>query len=389
VQLSEVETGFQLWSERYDRELTDIFDVQDEIARAVADRLKVTLADGPLDRLARLVERGTTDVEAYQLYLQGRALLMRRGAGIRRAIELFEQAVALDPKYSVAWAAIAEAHTVLAVFGLVRGADSKPAALAAATRAIELSPSSAAGHASLAFAMLAFTTDRATAKQEFERALELNPHNVQARCWYGLYYLQWVAGELEEGLSHARRALDDDPLSAYTAMILAACLGTAGRLDEAISVSRLAMERDPESSVARWALEVVLIEAGRFEEAIGLLETTPIESANALELVSLAIAYQAAGRAAEAAAIHEAVLARTSVGYVPYAFRALTAAAVGRQDEAIASARAGWEDREPPFVLLARHHLQWRPLHADPRFQAILREMDAAPADGSFGSEPA
>ena len=85
VQLSEVETGFQLWSERYDRELTDIFDVQDEIARAVADRLKVTLADGPLDRLARLVERGTTNVEAYQLYLQGRAELTRRGTGIRRA----------------------------------------------------------------------------------------------------------------------------------------------------------------------------------------------------------------------------------------------------------------------------------------------------------------
>jgi hypothetical protein len=144
VQLSEVASGPQLWSERFDRRLNDIFDVQDEIASAVADRLKVTLADGPLDRLARLVERGTTNVEAYQLFLQGRAELTRRGSGLRRALALFEEAVTCDPDCSMAWAAIAEAHTVLAYFGVVRGAESKSTALAAAARAIELAPSSAA-----------------------------------------------------------------------------------------------------------------------------------------------------------------------------------------------------------------------------------------------------
>jgi hypothetical protein len=137
------------------------------------------------------------------------------------------------------------------------------------------------------------------------------------------------------------------------------------------------MERDPESYVARWALSVVLVEAGRFDQAIALLETIPVESAGALELVSLAFAYQCAGRAADTAAVHEAMLARSAVRYVPHAFRALTASAVGRQDEAIASARAAWEDREPPFLIFARHFPQWRPLHADPRFQAILREMEA------------
>jgi serine/threonine-protein kinase len=382
VQLSEVETGFQLWSERYDRELTDIFDVQDEIARAVADRLKVTLADGPLDRLARLVERGTTNIEAYQLYLQGRALLMRRGGGIRRAIELFEQAVTFDPRYAVAWAAIAEAHTVLASFGVVRGAESNRHALAAAARAIELSPSSAAGHAALGYAVLAFANGRSQGRRELERALELNPHDVQGRCWYALFYLQWVAGELDQGLAHARRALEDDPLSAYATMIVAACLATAGRLDEAIEMGRLAMERDPESYVARWQLGVVLAEAGRIDEAIALLETAPAGSASTLELVSLAYAYRQAGRGADAVTVHEAVLARSTFGYVPHAFRALSAAAAGRQDEAIVSARAAWDDREPPFILFARHFPQWRPLHADARFQAILREMDAPAADG-------
>jgi TolB-like protein/Flp pilus assembly protein TadD len=375
VQLSEVETGFQLWSERYDRDLTDIFDVQDEIARTVAERLKVTLVDGPLDRLARLVERGTTDVDAYQIYLQGRALLTRRGAAIPRAIELFERAVALDPNYSVAWAAIAEAHTVLAFLGVVRGAESRARALAAAWRAIELSPSSAAGHAALGVAVLAYANDRSQARQEFERALELNPHDVQGRCWYALFYLQWVEGQFDQGVSHARRALADDPLSAYTTMIVAACLGTAGRLDEASAMGRLAMERDPESYVARWATGVVLIEAGRAAEAIALLETTPAES-SALELISLAFAYQQAGRAADATAIHERVLGRATARYVPRAFLALSAAAAGRHDDAIAYAREAWDDREPPFILFARHFPQWRPFHADPRFQDILREMD-------------
>ena len=88
--------------------------------------------------------------------------------------------------------------------------------------------------------MLAYADDRPQARREFERALELNPHDVQGRCWYALFYLQWVAGEFEQGVSHARRALADDPLSAYTTMIVAACLGTAGRLDEAGEMGRLA-----------------------------------------------------------------------------------------------------------------------------------------------------
>jgi len=377
VQLSEVETGFQLWSERYDREVNDIFEIQDDIATAVAERLKVTLADGPLDRLARLVERGTTNIDAYQLYLQGRALLTRRGTGMGRALELFQQAVALDPNYSVAWAAIAETHTALAYLGIVRGAESKSHAIAAATRAIELSPASAAGHAALGCAVLAYSNDRSRARRAFDRALELNPHDVQGRCWYALFYLQWVAGEFDRGLAHARRALDDDPLSEYVTMIVAACLATAGRLDEAIDMGRLAIERDPQSYVARWQHGVVLVEAGRLDEAIALLETAPEQVANTLELISLAFAYQRAGRVAGAAAVHHRVLGRAAERYVPRAYLALSAAAAGLPDDAIACARAAWEDREPPFLLFARHHPQWRPLHADPRFQSILREMNA------------
>jgi serine/threonine protein kinase len=133
VQLSEVATGFQLWSKRYDREVKDIFDVQDEIAKAVAERLRVTLAAGD-----RLVEQATPNIEAYELYLKGRALIDRRGASVPVGLELLEKAVRLDPRYSLAWAGIADALTVLAYSGAARGSASKAQAMAAARRSIEL-----------------------------------------------------------------------------------------------------------------------------------------------------------------------------------------------------------------------------------------------------------
>src|SRR5262245_11109037 len=122
VQLSDVANGFQLWSERYDRELKDIFDVQDEIAKTIAERLRVTLAGGKDDRL---VERVTTNVQAYQLYLKGRALVDRRGASVAAGIDLLRRAVELDPGYSLAWAGVADALTVQAYAGVARGSESK------------------------------------------------------------------------------------------------------------------------------------------------------------------------------------------------------------------------------------------------------------------------
>ena len=152
VQLSDVANGFQLWSERYDRELKDIFDVQDEIAKAIAERLRVTLAGGKDDRL---VEQATTNIEAYQLYLRGRALVDRRGASVPAGLDLLRKAVELDPGYSLAWAGVADALTVLAYSGAARGSESKPQAMAAAKRSIELDPTSAVGHTALACASLA------------------------------------------------------------------------------------------------------------------------------------------------------------------------------------------------------------------------------------------
>ena len=375
VQLSDVADGFQLWSERYDRELKDIFDVQDEIAKAIVERLRVTLAGGSA---GRLVEPATTNIEAYQLYLKGRALLDRRGASIPPALDLFRKAVEIDPGYSLAWAGIADAFTVLAYSGAVRGSESKPQAMAAATRSIELDPASAAGHTALACATLLYENNRAMAKQEFERALELSPSDVLGRCWYALFYFQWARGEFEQGIAEARRALDIDPLSAYVTMILGACLYTAGRVDEAIETCRRAVQQDPESFVARWALGLSLGMAGRFEEAVSTFEAAAgMSGRHSLALSSMAEVFGRWGKPAEASALHRELLERASRTYVPLAHLVLTAEAAGQHEEALSFARRAWDEREPPFILSARHMPEYRTLHSDPRFAAILREMDS------------
>jgi TolB-like protein/Tfp pilus assembly protein PilF len=293
AQLSDAQNGYQLWSERYDRELKDIFDVQDGIAKAIAERLKVALAGAKDDRL---VENGTTNVEAYQLYLKGRALLDRRGASVPTGLDLLRKAVEVDTGYSLAWAGVADAFTVLAYSGAVRGSETKPHAMPAAARSIELDPRSAAGHNALACATLLYENDRIRAGKEFERALELSPRYVMARCWYALLYFQWACGKFEQGIGEARRALDIDPLSSYAMMNLAGCLCTAGRLEEAIETARRAVQLDLESFVAHWMLGVALGTAGRFEDAVASLERAAAMSGrHTLAITSLASVFGQGG----------------------------------------------------------------------------------------------
>jgi len=374
VQLSDVASGFQLWSEQYDRELKDIFDVQEEIAKAIAERLRVTLAGG---KDARLVEQGTTNVEAYQLYLRGYALLGRRGASIPEALDLFRKAVEIDPGYSHAWSGIADACTGLGITGSVSNTGGKSQAMAAATRSIEIDPTSAAGHTALACATLLFDNNRAMAKEEFERALELRPSYALGRSWYATFFLQWTCGELEQGIVEVRRALDSDPLSAYIMMLLACCLCTAGRLNEAIETARRAVRQDPESFITRWVLGVSLGTAGQFDEAVSTLETaSAISGRHSRALASLALVFGQSGKRPEASALHGELVDRASRAYVPLTYLALTAEASGQHEEAMSLARRAWDARDPTFILHARHFPEFRSLRSDPRFVAILREMN-------------
>jgi serine/threonine protein kinase len=200
AQLISVADGYHLWSERYDRELKDIFEVQDEIAGAIADRLKVALKGGQQPS----AKAGTSNLEAYQLYLKGRALLYRRGLDIRRAANCFDSAVALDPQYALAWAGLGDARTMLGLYGLERPQVIMPRAKEAAIRAVALDPMLAEAHCSLACISLLHDWDRDKAEVGFLRARELNPRYLQNLGWFALFYLVWARGRFDEGIAIAR-----------------------------------------------------------------------------------------------------------------------------------------------------------------------------------------
>ena len=373
VQLVDVSNGFHLWSERYDRQMEDIFDVQDEIARAIADRLKVTLAGS---QTRRLVKAPTRNMEAYELYLKGRALLLKRGRGVAEAEACLQRAVELDSGLAAAWAGLADTHTVKGYWGMAPPDETMPQALEAARRAIELDPGSAEGLCALANATLLYERGYAAAEQSFLRCLELSPNYTQGRCWYALFYLQWVGGRLEEGVAEARRALEADPLSAYAAALLAFALAGAGRTGESIEPGRLAVERDPDALLTQWIYGNCCHWDGRFEEAVAAFETgAALSGRHHYTLANLAMTYADWGKMSEAQALYREIAAREGREYVPRATLALAAAAAGEQDMALELTRQACDAREPILVLYARIFPDYQRLRDDPRFDEILRRL--------------
>lgn len=374
AQLVNVADGYHLWSERYDLEMKDIFEIQDEIARSIAERLRVSLEG---KREEPLVRAATKNLEAYELYLKGRALLYRRGGAIPHAGQCFDRAVKLDPDYALAWAGLADSYTTLGYYGLAAPDACMPKGMEAARRAVALDPSLAEAHNALAMACLMGTWDKAEAEREFLRALELNPKYIQARDWYALFYLQFSEGRLAEGVAQAKLALESDPLSSYTHAIYGLTCAIAGKYAEAVQISRRAVELDSESYLARMILLGVLQSAGRFEEGVAVGELAlAMSGRHSWAMALLAVTFADWGKPADADAVYAEMLARACRQYVPAALLALAASAAGRQDEAIRHAREALEIRDPgcqPYF--SRHQSFSARLYAYPRFRELLSEF--------------
>jgi serine/threonine-protein kinase len=372
VQLVDVTNGFQLWSERYDRQMADIFDVQDEIARGIADKLKITLAGSTSTRLVKAV---TSNVQAYELYLRGRALLLKRGKGASEGADCLRRATELDPGFAAAWAGLADAHTVKGFWGMAPPAETMPKALTAARRAVELDPDLAEGHAALAAALLLWERDYAAADASFRRCLALNPGYTVGRCWYALFSLQFVHGRLDDGVAEARRALEADPLSAYATSLLAMTLGVAGHTAEAVEMGRLAVQRDPDALLAHWVHGLTAHWHGAFEESVAAFAAATAVSGSAYATVCCAATYADWGRPAEARAEYDKACVQSLREYVPRTSLALAAAAAGEQDLAIDLARQSCDEREPALFIYARVFPDWRRIREDPRFDDVMRRL--------------
>ena len=373
VQLVDAADGYQLWSDRYDRVIEDVFAVQDEIAATIADRLRLTLSR---DRAGGGRPR-TKSMAAYELYLKGRALLYRRGPSIKIAIECFEQAVALDGDYAQAWAGLADGLTVSAHGGVAPAKELMPRALAAARRAVSLDDDLAEAHNALACATMLYERDDALAGREFERALELNPNYPQALSWYGLWYQQWVMGREQEGRATLERLLALDTLSSYAHSMLAFSYQNGSDNSAAVEFTRRAIELDAQSFVALWGHGAELLLNQDFDEAIVALEKAlAMSGRHAWALVLQASCYARAGRMTEARAVYAELDARRATGYVQPGLLVVAAHDVFGLEAGLAEARRAVEERDPLFVTIARNTVWMDPLRPDPRFQALLRELN-------------
>ena len=374
AQLIDVAKDEHLWSERYDREMEDIFAIQDEIARTIADKLKLTLGD---DSETTLVKPHTENIEAYQLYLKGRALMYQRGWGIVQGLECIEQALALDPEYALAHAGLADVHSLLGYYGVRPPDETMPQARDAAKRAIGLGPDLAEAHGAFAIVSLLYEWDWATAEHEFLRALELNPNYMQARGWYALFFLQLVSGRLEEGVAEGRRGVEMDPLSSYATAIHALTLGVAGRTAEAVVVANEAKALDPSAFLSHWGLQLCCHWDSQFEQSVAAAEQAlAVSGRHPWALAHLAATYADWGKASEAEAVHNELLARTARDYVQPVILALSAFAVGLKEEATALAQRSYEIRDPLLVVLGKHWPQFAGIREDPKFQEILKRLE-------------
>ena len=371
AQLVNAADGYHLWSERYDREMRDIFDVQDEITLAVVDVLKVKL----LGEVAQ-IEPPTTDTVAYELYLKGRSLLYQRGLSIAKAIDCFKQAVALDSEYAQAWAGLADGYTTYGYSGYKRATEVMPLAMEAARKSIELDPNLAEGHSAFACATMLYDLDYDLAEREFLRALELNPNYLQARAWYALFLLQWISARHAEAREEVERMLEADPLSGYANVIACFSCISSGRISEAVEYGRLGVELDNKSYLALWSYSAALSCDEQYEEALVVAERAlAISGRHSWAMMTLASIYAASGNPDKARAVFRELDARSTSEYIQPAMLTTTAAAAGEIDRAITFAKQALDDKDPLFVVLVRTWPDYDNIRTDSRFLEIVSQL--------------
>jgi adenylate cyclase len=371
VQLINATSDAHLWADTFDRKLTDIFAVESEIAKTIADTLRAKLSSSAEHVLA---SRPTDNPEAHELYLKGRYFWNRRtGANLQKAVGYFEQAIEKDPKYAVAYSGLADCHVLLPVYPELGSypRDEMPKALAAAHKAVELDETLAEAHTSLARA-LASDLQLLAAMSEFKRAIELNPSYATAHQWFG-ECLQ-SQGRLEEALAELRRAQALDPLSLVNNALVGFALDTVGKSNEAIAQLRRTIEMDPNFPNSHNLLGNVLEHKGHLEEAIVEYEKSNSLGADPIDAAQLARAYFLVDRKAEGQQLWDKLKALSERQYVPAYSLALVQLAFGDKDAAVRSLEKSYQDHAPFDSadlgwILVDHRLD--DLRSDPRFKQL------------------
>jgi TolB-like protein len=371
TQLSDTREGRQLWSERFDRELKDIFDVQEEIARAIAERLRVTISGGS----ARLVQQATTNMEAYQLLLQGRARVTRRGRAVLDAIPLFERAIALDPNLAEAHALLGDAYRLLGLYGIARAGEVMPKARACAERALAIDPNQPEALATVAIIASIYEWDIDELRRRSDRAIAADPTHVRAHAERAIslacLYTSGTSWHTEV-LAEIGTARLLDPLDAWVMAIEATVKYLIGLSHDAVAGAKLAIELDPGNFTAHWAHCSALAHCGRDDEALeACVPALAMSGRHPMILTIMAAIYSDRGRLDEIEAIRAELAERAGNGFIGSGARASIAASAGRWPEAREFLAHAIAEHDP---LLAFWKLRtWRPIWKDEQCAALIR----------------
>ncbi len=379
AQLIDTRDGYQRWSQKYDRKLTSIFEVEDQISKAIAGELQVALGG---DVQAPLVKQATADPKAHELYLKALTQMSGRGGGLVTATQSFEEAVALDPGYAGGWAGLSQAYELLPWYALAPWLSSLAKAEAAARRALALDPDLAEAHTALANVQRD-RLDFVLAEKEYRQALTLGPGSSETRNQFA--QLLGALGRFDEAIEQARIAVERDPIAPAPRYILGVSLMSAHRQAEAIAEFDEVIAKTPDFLYGRYHLAFAYLFSGRYAEAEVQTRRAAKAAGEDPDVIAALIQGAADPKAAPAALkltvdIHR--LAGVEVGELAAAF---WESLLGAHEQALESLRR-WFDGATAGQRFNGIRYLWLPafdpVRADSRFKAVLEELNVPESPG-------
>ncbi len=379
AQLVKAADGYDVWSQRFDREMTDIFAIQDEISQAIVEKLRVRLVE---DR--PLVKRYTENLAAYNLCLKARHRLLRMTQEGREAGRRYcEQAIELDANYALAHVMLAESHLWSAFWGTAHPREAFTRAKSAAIAALRFDDMIADAHSALGTVLGCGEFDWNGAEREFNRAMELNPSTASVRYDYAWCYAMWFLlplGRVEQALIEMRRALELDPLDPFYNSLLGYLLHVTRQFDLAVAQFQRAIDLDPTFIFSYLLFSIALAAMGRADDAVAAAQrANELSGGNATTLWALGSACGRAGRTVEARQVLAELTARCRSTYVPASALALVHCGLGELDEGLEWLARGIEERDPIVITALKTAPSLDRVRAHPAYATLLQMMNLTP----------
>ncbi len=372
AQLVNVEDGYHIWSDQFDREIKDIFAIQEEISLTIVDHLKLRLLKGEKEKI---LKRHTEDHEAYDYYLKGRYFWNRRyEKGMQRGLQYFQQAIEKDPGYALPYVGIADAFGTLGLFSFMPPHQAYSRAKAATKKALEIDPGLAEAYASLGWITMWYDWDWPVAERHFLKAIRMKPDYALAHQWYG--NCLWCTGRFDESVQEKQEARKLEPLEPVNPTQVGLALHMARRFDESIGELRKVIESDPEFSIAYWFQSFNFMVKKMWTEAIATLQKfVELSAESVIALSTLGLAYGWAGMKDEALKILERLDGLPKDRYVGSLWIAIVWLGLGENNKALENLEKAYPERESLMAALKVWPIL-DSLRSEPRFKALLRKMN-------------